>query len=337
MINREQQIEQLLRGAPRPTPPSDLEAKLLAQIQLPPPARHNSSSQNALAPRIHWLRRWWPALAPAALSAACTVVVSVQVTEIQSLKKSIEALSQTAGTSAIAPKADSDQHLSEAPAPQSRPTQEQEIERLKQLVNKLRSEIATLEQMRVENDKLRSQIAAAPGVLTAEETAALDQARDRAQSIQCVNNLKQLGLAARIWALDNGDKFPVDPLQMTNEMSTPKILHCPSDATRIEASNFSAYTAANCSYDYLAPCATELDPWRVLWRCPVHGHIGLSDGSVQSDVAKNQPNSLVQREGKLYFQQPATMEMDAKNREAFERRYGLKPANPADSNQKTNP
>jgi len=337
MINPEHQIEQLLRGAPRPTPPSDLEAKLMAQIQLPPPGRDNSTSQNALAPRIHWLRRWWPALAPAALSAAFAVVVSVQVTEIQSLKKNIEALSQTAGVSPAANQTDPNRQLSVAPTTQSRPTQEQEIERLKQLVNKLRSEIGTLEQMRVENDKLRSQIASATGGLTAEETAALEQARDKAQSIQCVNNLKQLGLAVRLWAGDNGEKFPTDLLQMTNEMTTPKILHCPADTTRTEASNFAVFTAANCSYDYLAPGASEIDPYRVLWRCPIHGHIGLCDGSVQGEAAKKQSNLLVQREGKLYFQQPATMEIDPKSREAFERRYGLKPAIPADSNQKTNP
>ena len=41
----------------------------------------------------------------------------------------------------------------------------------------------------------------------------LAQTKARAQSIICVNNLKQIGLAFRTWALDNKDRFPVS----TNE------------------------------------------------------------------------------------------------------------------------
>ena len=32
--------------------------------------------------------------------------------------------------------------------------------------------------------------------------------RKKAQRINCVNNLKQVGLATRIWSGDNGDKYP---------------------------------------------------------------------------------------------------------------------------------
>ena len=37
---------------------------------------------------------------------------------------------------------------------------------------------------------------------------AFAKARQRAQSINCVNNLKQLGLAVRIYASDHDDTFP---------------------------------------------------------------------------------------------------------------------------------
>jgi len=39
-------------------------------------------------------------------------------------------------------------------------------------------------------------------------------------------NLKQLGLAARTWALDNGDMNPPDVLSMSNEIGSFKILVC---------------------------------------------------------------------------------------------------------------
>src|SRR5271163_4446406 len=37
---------------------------------------------------------------------------------------------------------------------------------------------------------------------------ALARAKQKAQRIQCINNLKQVGTAYRIWSNDNGDKFP---------------------------------------------------------------------------------------------------------------------------------
>src|ERR1051325_4701646 len=65
----------------------------------------------------------------------------------------------------------------------------------------------------------------------------------RAQRIKCVNNLKNLALAARIFAIDNGDHFPSELLtnsiaslsaitaadyfrSLSNEIATPKIVLC---------------------------------------------------------------------------------------------------------------
>src|SRR6266545_3133893 len=81
---------------------------------------------------------------------------------------------------------------------------------------------------------------------------ALAKAKAKAQRIKCVNNLKQIGLAFRIFSTDNGGSFPwsIDTnnagtaeatwlndnhtyrhyLAVTNELSTPKLLYCPSDS-----------------------------------------------------------------------------------------------------------
>ncbi len=94
-------------------------------------------------------------------------------------------------------------------------------------------------------------------ILAAMLLPALAAAKRKAQKINCVNNLKQVGLAFRIWSGDNGDKYPMavstsaggaseyiynsatapskghNPVMvfmtMSNELSTPKVGYCPSD------------------------------------------------------------------------------------------------------------
>lgn len=74
---------------------------------------------------------------------------------------------------------------------------------------------------------------------------ALAKAKERALSIQCVNNLKQLSLAARIYANSHGDHFPAannwcDALKddLGNNL---KVYKCPADQTN-ENSDY-AYNA----------------------------------------------------------------------------------------------
>ena len=96
---------------------------------------------------------------------------------------------------------------------------------------------------------------------------ALASAKKKAQRINCVNNLKQTGLAFRVWAGDQTDKFPMEISTskggtkefdtgadafhhfqiMSNELSTPRILVCPAD-TRVAAANFVRLKNQNVSY-----------------------------------------------------------------------------------------
>ncbi len=88
-----------------------------------------------------------------------------------------------------------------------------------------------------------------------------------AQMIACTNNIKQIGLAARIFANDHRDRFPMEVpvneggtkefagfgvvvphfLVMSNELSVPKLLTCPAD-TRTAASNFGELRDWNIGY-----------------------------------------------------------------------------------------
>ncbi len=93
--------------------------------------------------------------------------------------------------------------------------------------------------------------------------------RQESDRIGCVNNLKQVGLAYRIWEGDNNDRYPIAVSVtnggamelvatgnvvavfqcMSNELSTPKILACPADADHFAATNFLVdFSARNLSY-----------------------------------------------------------------------------------------
>jgi prepilin-type processing-associated H-X9-DG protein len=108
-------------------------------------------------------------------------------------------------------------------------------------------------------------IIAVLAILAALLLPALARAKQKAQRINCINNLKQDGLAFRLWSGDNGDKYPMavstskggtkeyagDVFRnfqvMSNELSTPKILVCPED-NRTAAASFTRLQNQNISY-----------------------------------------------------------------------------------------
>ena len=94
---------------------------------------------------------------------------------------------------------------------------------------------------------------------------ALAKAKAKAQRINCISNLKQIGLSMRMWSNDHGEKFPwqVDPPSITpnsdgtrtltvldhykavsNELTSPKVLACGSDPTRNKATAFNPVAGA---------------------------------------------------------------------------------------------
>ena len=111
-------------------------------------------------------------------------------------------------------------------------------------------------------------------ILAAMLLPALAAAKRKAQKINCVNNLKQVTLAFRIWEGDNGDKYPTALSSnqggasefvataggglpaaakysvpylfsvMSNELATPKVVYCPSDSGRSAGTNFITGAAA---------------------------------------------------------------------------------------------
>jgi hypothetical protein len=96
----------------------------------------------------------------------------------------------------------------------------------------------------------------------------------KAPRIKCVNNLKNVGLAFRIYASDNNERFPweisdwndhisysSDPTTylraVTNELFTPMV-SCPAD-TRPALTNWTGFSRANLSY-FISPDASATFP-----------------------------------------------------------------------------
>jgi hypothetical protein len=115
---------------------------------------------------------------------------------------------------------------------------------------------------------------------------ALAKAKGRAESINCVSNLKQIGLGARMWANDHNDTFPPDFLSMSNELTSPKVLVCNSDKSKVRMQDWSQVTPNNITYEYLAPGIKATGNERMpVFRCPIHGNVCYGDGSVQQNAS----------------------------------------------------
>ena len=109
----------------------------------------------------------------------------------------------------------------------------------------------------------------------------LARSKVRSSKINCVNNLKEIGLSHRLFANDNGDKFPtalstnlggsleyvLTPetfrhfLPLTNELGTPKVLICSEDSARNRSwiTNLQSLQNSNLSY-FIGLDAQETTP-----------------------------------------------------------------------------
>jgi prepilin-type N-terminal cleavage/methylation domain-containing protein len=170
---------------------------------------------------------------------------------------------------------------------------------------------------------------------------ALARAKARAARVSCTSNLKQIGLAMKMYGNDNEGKFPwgvpradgggkpvlTDPaddatidlqfLLASNEVVTPKVVHCPSDKLTPQTTDWATFTTNNISfvlgyvdeskpntilsgdrsmtgfdfsglpdnmacYTIAAPAGGMSAKWdKDLNHGPSAGNIGLTDGSVQ--------------------------------------------------------
>lgn len=300
----EENIERLLRKAPRPQVPPGLLERIEANISLPGrrvEAIHRSSSPP-------WFRRWLPAYSLGVVLLACAVLVAQQAATVSQLRKAGQTVAEAkrpAETSGQ-PRQTVNSLRPDIQELERLRKENLEVQNLRLEVAQLRDRASRLAQVLAENEKLRTDLVSLQnGGGVGELGKAVEEARAKAESIRCVNNLKNIGLAARIFATDNGDMYPPDFLSMKNELATPKILHCSSDLAKPEAPDWSQFGPGNSSYEFLSPGLKSPDPSVVLARCSVHGHVCMADGSVQQNPEKYGAQ-IVLKDGKYLLVRPQT-------------------------------
>src|SRR6266850_2173564 len=255
-----EQAEKLLRKAPRPLTPPGLLETLKSQIDLPRP----QSEEPRFYERPSFFRRWLPALSVALWLVACVVILGVQSNLLIKLK------AENAALRAAAERTDA------ANQDQSRLKRKDELTRLRadnDEVRKLRAEVSELnerlkqlETLRAQNRRLLAEASAAPGTSPTNDFIATQA--ETIERTKCVNNLKQVGLGARMWSNDHQDTM----LQTFNEfkqyLHSDKVMFCRASSGTVQ-------------YEIISPGVGEEDPAVVYAVCPTHAIVVLVDGSVQ--------------------------------------------------------
>jgi prepilin-type N-terminal cleavage/methylation domain-containing protein len=132
----------------------------------------------------------------------------------------------------------------------------------------------------------------------------------KAQRVACLSNLKEMGMAFRLWEGDHSDKYPmavsvtnggamelIAPGKayvlwqtVSNQIISPKVLWCPADTSHIAATNFSTgFSDANISY-FVNPDAVETYPQMIM----VGDDNLLVDGKpVQPGILNHRPGATI--------------------------------------------
>ena len=163
-------------------------------------------------------------------------------------------------------------------------------------------------------------------ILAAMLLPALAAAKRKAQRINCVNNLKEIGLAFKVWEGDNGDRYPmaVSTAQggaeekvasqqniittgalgltnvfscMSNELSTPKLVICTSDNSHTAAAtNWAQLYSVPYTFMSYFVCGDAADtyPQMIL---DGDRNIGTTTGNTAPIAANLGSNSVVQASG----------------------------------------
>lgn len=290
-------LETFLLRAPAPAAPADLLARLQENIALASAPRTNGVHMGSGG---NFLRRWLPALAFGVFLLSCFVLIGMQASWINQLRRDQEKLRTVAAN--LPQLREEVVQLENTRAQQAELVKwranAEEASRLRSEAEQLRPLPGQIARLRVENALVSSNLIAGGNSETF-----FEEAKKESERMMCVNNLKQLGLAARLWAMDHKDVFPASLVVMSNELVSVKVLICPADSGRnlTKTTQWADFEDGMSSYQFFGTGGKDDHfPESVLAKCPLHHNYLLADGSVQ----RINPNNFrdEKREGRLYLQ-----------------------------------
>jgi len=119
---------------------------------------------------------------------------------------------------------------------------------------------------------------------------ALAKAKERAQTITCVNQMKAVGFQIQQYASEHNEAYPPNLLVLSNKLTDPKGLICPSDSARRRRNTWNDVAISGSSYLYYSmPRDVTATNQQEILRCPIHGNVAHSDGSVTQGSRSRRP------------------------------------------------
>jgi len=223
------------------------------------------------------------------LLAGLLVILVLETVRFMGLRRENAASRAASATLAQLREDNAEVHRLRAAAQQAERAQkeQEEVARLRAEVERLRTVARELPALRAESQRLAAErVSAAANADATKEEDPFAKEKRRAQRTACVSNLKQVCLAAIVWAHDRAKSgqpliMPADFQSTRNELSTPELLTCPGDTARKPVTSWDQFNAGNVSYELLSPGPVlDSDFDVVLARCPIHNNAGMLDGSV---------------------------------------------------------
>lgn len=277
-------IESALRQAPRPAAPDDLLDSLVSDSS----AAMRSYQQHTAIRPVGLLGTWIPRLGFALIFTLAAAFITAQTNRYPSKQAAEEALREA--------ETKRDQLVKEKAQRVALRGRLEYLNRLKQQqkeVSQLRDEKESLvalvdesKQLEVDNQRLQEDLlkfASANDYLVRDP---LGEAREKAKQTMCTNNLKQLALAYQITKSEgSGAKNIYDLVPHVGGTGIP--FYCPSDTDKepVSRETPSEIGPENISYQFKLNAPQNATTSTIVVQCPVHGSVGLFDGSVHTGNA----------------------------------------------------
>ena len=273
-----QKIEKILRNAPTPHPPQDLLPDLLRdakRVAEPPRTQPGIISPN------FW-GQWIPRLGFTLVFVLAAVFITAQSNRYPSLEGATRALRELENKRGSLKDAIGKRSQQKGRLEYLRQLKQQrtEIIQLREEKENLLALVAETNRLTVENNRLQEELNRYGDRGMDLTHDVLGEARERARRVQCINNLKQIGLAYRIAMSEQiRTETLIDLIPYIGGSDRP--LQCPSDPNH-DPKNHENVGPENHTYLWKLGSPELADSRTVITQCPIHQNIGLYDGSVLS-------------------------------------------------------